>query len=131
MNIESLISRPAVHADERGKVYEIMHGISSASGGQIFITTAYPGRSKGHHFHRRKTEWFCVVSGRGEMKLREIETGDTATIPMTFDDPIIIKIVPGLAHALINTGTETLTAVVISSEIFNPDDADTYLETVD
>jgi len=65
------------------------------------------------------------------MKLREIETGDTATIPMTFDDPIIIKIVPGLAHALINTGTETLTAVVISSEIFNPDDADTYLETVD
>lgn len=123
---ESLVT-PRRYDDERGSVYELLRlaEIGGRPNGQMFVTTAKPGQSKGHHYHTRKTEWFCVVSGDGEMVIQDVETGERDAIPVTAEMPTVIKIEPGLAHALRNVGTGELVSLVYVDEVYNPSDADT------
>lgn len=125
-------------SDMRGWVYEILKFDSKENNiGQIFLTAAYPGKTKGNHYHTRKREWFCVVSGKGEMKLVNVKEcpADTAagnpkksstTVTLDAENPSIIEVQPYWAHSLTSVSSEPLLAVVIADEVFNPDDADTY-----
>jgi len=124
---EALV-RPPRFDDERGSVYELLRlaEIGGRANGQMFVTTAHPGQSKGHHYHTRKTEWFCVVGGVGEMVLEDMGTGERDTIRIGADAPVVVKIAPGLAHALRNTGTTSLVSLVYVDEVYNPLDADTH-----
>lgn len=124
---ESIVS-PRRYDDERGSVYELLRWPELCGGhdGQIFVTTANPGHSKGHHFHRRKTEWFCVVFGSGEMVLEDVETGERDEVPVSADVPLVLKIPSGLAHALRNSGTTPLVSLVYVDEVFDPLDSDTF-----
>ena len=42
--------------------------------GQMYVTTANPGQTKGKHYHTRKTEWFCVIKGKGLLTLVDLNT---------------------------------------------------------
>ena len=94
--------------------------------GQLFVTMAHPGQSKGHHYHTRKTEWFCVVSGSGEMIVQDVETGERDQVSVSADEPVILKIESGLAHALYNSGTTPLVSLVYVDEVYDPSDDDTH-----
>lgn len=127
------VFHPQVHRDPRGSVYELLKfpELEGAKAGQVFVTTALPSQSKGHHFHRRKVEWFAVVAGRGEMILKDAATGRTATVAMTEENPTVVKVTPGLAHVLRNTGAAPLVALVYASEVFNPADPDTFEDKIE
>ena len=120
--------RPKRFDDERGSVYEMLRlpDLAARHDGQLFVTTARSGQSKGHHYHSRKTEWFCVVAGSGEMVLEDVETGERDQIAVSADDPLVLKIEPGLAHALRNSGTTLLISIVYADETYDPLDEDTY-----
>ena len=117
-----------VHADHRGLLVEVFRApwAALASEGQVYLTTAAVGAVKGNHFHRRKTEWFCVLQGAAEICLSDPSTGASGRIPLDGRRPGVVRIPPMVAHAVRNTGTETLMLLAYISEAFDPRDPDTY-----
>lgn len=63
------IKRLEVHADERGRLMEILKRNEPffKKFGQVYLTTACPGVTKAWHYHRKQEDNFCVV--RGMMKI--------------------------------------------------------------
>jgi dTDP-4-dehydrorhamnose 3,5-epimerase-like enzyme len=116
-----------VHQDDRGWVMEILRSehVGTKPFGQIYVTTAHPGISKGNHYHERKTEWFCVLKGRGRLVLESIRTHNRREIPMEEGDFKTVRIPPGVAHGLLNTGDEMLYLLAYIDEAYDPEDPDT------
>lgn len=125
------------HSDARGWVFEILRlpEIGIRRLGQIFLTAAFPGQTKGNHYHKRKREWFCVVSGSGEMMMRRIgegteegedEEGETEVIRLEASTPAVLEVKPFWAHALKCVSKDPLLAVVYVEEVFDENDSDTY-----
>ena len=55
-----------VREDERGWLAEVLKSnfLPPNKFGQCLVTAANPGFVKGNHYHQRKNEWFCIVSGQ-------------------------------------------------------------------
>ncbi|MDI6740025.1 MAG: cupin domain-containing protein, partial [Candidatus Edwardsbacteria bacterium] len=115
--------------DHRGWLVEIIKNEDLLPGrkefGQFFLTTAHPGVSKGHHYHLRKNEWFCVIKGRGLLALESIDDVSRREIVMDGDEPSLIRIPLRTAHAIKNTGSEMLYLLCYTDEPFDPADPDT------
>lgn len=115
------------HEDKRGFLYEIIRRDNLPPGselGQIYVTVAFTGETKGSHFHERKTEWCCAVRGRGILEMRDPATGDNEMVFLDENAPVAVKIPPRVAHRFRNIGAEPLTLVVYASEPFDPNNAD-------
>ena len=113
--------------DARGWLAEILRAGQDipAQAGQLYVTAARPGITKGHHYHTRKTEWFCVVQGEGRLELEEMATGHRQAIEMSQARMVRVTIPPGVGHAITNTGTGLLLLLVYVNEVFDPQDPDT------
>jgi len=116
-----------VKEDERGKLIEIFKipGV-----GQVFYSTTKPGIIRGNHYHTRKKEFFCVIEGRGLIKLRNRETGEIKEIEVSGENPEIIEMPINWTHNIKNIGETEMKLLVWVNEIFNPEDPDTYFEEV-
>ena len=112
--------------DERGWLAEVLRReeLPSKEFGQIFITTSHPGAIKGNHYHTRKREWFCVVKGKGKLVLESSQGREE--IIMGEENPLVVEVPPGVAHALVNVGDEMMYALVYVDEPYEPEDADTF-----
>jgi dTDP-4-dehydrorhamnose 3,5-epimerase-like enzyme len=118
-----------VKKDDRGWLAEIMRSGPLTSGtrmSQLFVTVGNPGKTKGKHFHRRKTEWFSVVSGDAKLYLRDTRTGEEKVVPMGEKNMVTVTIPPHVAHAITSEGNMPFYLIVVASEDFNPADADTF-----
>lgn len=113
--------------DERGHLVEI---VRHAGEGQTFFSTTKPQGIRGNHYHTRKIERFCVVAGSADVKLRKLLTEDVLTFAVSGDNPVVIDMPTYYAHSLTNTGTGELSATFWVNERYNPEDPDTYPETV-
>lgn len=116
------------HEDLRGWVMEILrreHLEIKKPFGQIYITTANPGYVKGNHYHTRKTEWFFLLQGEGELLLEDPESREKKCLHLSQGIPQTIKVPPGVAHALHNTGTSPMLVVAYIDEPYDPEDPDT------
>lgn len=123
------VTKLDVKRDARGWLAEVFRpeyiGASEMKG-QFFVTTAKPGLTKGHHYHTRKTEWFCVIRGTGELHLEHMETGEKQTVVMGETNMVTVEISPRYYHYLENVGKEEMILLVYVSEPFNPADTDTF-----
>jgi UDP-2-acetamido-2,6-beta-L-arabino-hexul-4-ose reductase len=119
--------RPAVHRDERGKLVEILR---LAGGGQVFFSTTRPGIVRGNHFHTRKVEWFCVLAGEAAIRMRRLGDGSVREFRVTGRNPEFISIPPLYTHQIENVGVDELLTVFWCNEIYEPSDADTFVEQV-
>ena len=118
-----------VKKDERGWLAEIMRSGTLAGGirmSQLFVTVGNPGKTKGKHFHRRKTEWFSVVSGAAKLYLRDTRTGEEKVVPMGEKNMVTVTIPPHVAHAITSDEDRPFYLIVVASEEFDPADPDTY-----
>ena len=118
-----------VKKDERGWLAEIMRSGALAGGiriSQLFVTVGNPGKTKGKHFHRRKTEWFSVVSGEAKLYLRDTRTEEEKVVPMGEKNMVTVTIPPHVAHAITSDANAPFYLIVVASEDFNPDDPDTF-----
>jgi glycosyltransferase involved in cell wall biosynthesis len=111
--------------DSRGFLQKILTA-SQVGGkvpqGEVYVTAALPGESKGHHFHRRMGEWFAVVQGSGRLLLCDVSTGERREIEFGAQRPRSIYVPAGLAHAVENVGSELLVCVAWAEREHDPTD---------
>ena len=98
--------------------------------GQILVTAANPGQIKGNHYHKRKVEWFCVIEGDMEVHLLDVESKEKKVVEMGESNPRLLKINPGVSHAIKNSGDKPAVLLIYISESYDPEDADTFVEEV-
>lgn len=117
-----------VKKDDRGWFAEILRAdeIDNPKFGQMYVTTATPGQTKGKHYHNRKLEWFCVVKGNALLTLVDNKTGKKQEIEMGENNMVTVEIPTGVWHAISNTGDGDMFLIAHISEPYNPEDPDTY-----
>lgn len=122
-------SQPAdLRRDERGWLFEL---VRSERAGQIFVSSTKPGVTRGNHYHDTKIEKFCVIQGRGVIRMRPVLAPDSVVEYVVSDDPIrIVDIPPGWTHSIENTGTGDMLTIFWANEPFDPARPDTYFEDV-
>ena len=115
-----------VKKDERGWLIEVFKKSVIKKLGQVYLSVAKPGITRGGHYHGRKTEWFCVVSGRGELALMDMSTKEKRRISMDSGKPCLVRIGPRVAHKITNTGNDDLYLLAHIDEEFDESDPDTF-----
>lgn len=126
MNIT--IKKLNIKKDKRGWLAEIVRpeDVGNAGFGQILVTTASMGEIKGNHYHKRKTEWYCVIQGKAILTVIDNKTKKQKELLMRDDDMALVKIPPYYFHAIKNIGQKKMYLMVYVSEAFDPKDPDTY-----
>lgn len=111
------------HDDERGSFVEMLKTNNS---GQFSYFIAYPGVTRGGHYHHTKTEKFLVIQGRARFRFSNIKTGERHEIDVDGKVPEVVDTSPGWAHDITNIGSEPLIVMLWANEIFNPQNPDTF-----
>ena len=114
--------------DARGSFEELY---KSKKWGQISDNVAYPGITKGGHYHTYKKEIFYTVIGESEIKQRDIKTNEMVVDIVDGKHPHPVNIRVGYTHQIKNIGKENTHTIMWISEIYNPDTHDTYREDVE
>ena len=114
--------------DNRGSFEELY---KSKKWGQISDNVAYPGITKGGHYHTYKKEIFYTVIGKSESKQRDIKTNEMITDVVDGSHPNPINIRVGYTHQIKNIGDTNTHTIMWISEIYNPETHDTYREEVE
>ena len=114
--------------DSRGSFEELY---KSKKWGQISDNMAFPGITKGGHYHKYKKEIFYTVIGKSEIKQRNIDDNELIVDVVSGDNPNPINIRVGYTHQITNIGNINSHTVMWISEIYNPETHDTYKEQVE
>ena len=114
--------------DNRGSFEELY---KSKKWGQISDNVAYPGITKGGHYHTYKKEIFYTVVGDSEIKQRSIDNNDLIVDVVSGKDPHPVNIIPRYTHQIKNIGDVKTHTIMWISEIYNPETHDTYKEEVE
>lgn len=120
--------------DERGSFTEFLRTLDR---GQVSVNVSKPGITKGNHWHHTKWERFLVVSGEALIRLRRVGLDENGK-PYPVDEyrvsgaePVVVEMGPGMTHSITNLSeTEDLVTVMWASELFDPNDPDTFFEEV-
>lgn len=115
------------HADDRGVFVET---IKLGVGGQVSFSTTVPGITRGNHYHTRKIERFIVIKGKARIQLRRIGTEEVINFDLDGSEPGYVDMPIWYTHNIINIGDEELYTQFWINEWYNPEDGDTYFETV-
>ena len=113
--------------DERGSFEELY---KSKKWGQISDNVAYPGITKGGHYHTYKKEIFYVVVGECRIRQRNIHNNDMIDVVVSASSLKPVDIIPECTHEITNIGKINSHTLMWISEIYNPNTHDTYREEV-
>lgn len=114
--------------DDRGSFVET---VKLNSGGQVSFSTTKPGITRGNHFHTRKAERFAVIKGKAVIELRRIGTDKKLTFELDGDrNPSVVDMPIWFTHNIKNVGNDDVYTIFWISEHFDPNDTDTFFETV-
>lgn len=112
-----------MNTDERGSFTEFL---KSSEQGQVSINISKPGITKGNHWHHTKNEKFLVVSGRGVIRFRKIDSQEIIEYFVSGDKLEVVDIPVGYTHNIENLGSTDMVTVMWVNEIFDPNRPDTY-----
>ena len=116
-----------MNVDERGSFTEILR---TADRGQFSVNISKPGITKGNHWHHTKNEKFVVVSGKGLIQFRKIDSDEVIEYHVSGDKIEVVDIPTGYTHNIINEGDTELVTFMWCNECFDPEKPDTYFEEV-
>lgn len=111
------------HVDDRGSFTEFL---KSEDRGQVSINISKPGIVKGNHWHHTKNEKFLVVSGRGVIRFRKLNTDQIIEYFVSEDKLEVVDIPVGYTHNIENLGDTNMVTVMWVNEIFDKENPDTY-----
>ena len=111
------------YTDDRGVFAEFLKTTDS---GQISYFTAYPGVTRGGHYHHTKTEKFLVIKGNARFKFRHMQTGEAYEILTSGDNAKVVETIPGWTHDITNIGEVEMVVLLWANEIFDRSKPDTY-----
>lgn len=112
-----------MNVDERGSFTEILR---TSDRGQFSVNISKPGITKGEHWHHTKNEKFVVVSGKGLIQFRKIDSDEIINYHVSGDKIEVVDIPTGYTHNIINEGDTDLVTFMWCNECFNPEKPDTY-----
>ena len=81
---------------------------------------------RGGHFHKNKKEVYLIQKGEAEVILRNTE-GKTETLILSEKEPVALEILPYIHHT-VSRMSEGAILLVLQSETWNAENADTYSE---
>lgn len=115
------------YGDSRGVFVEML---KTQDSGQFSFFTAYPGMTRGGHYHHSKTEKFLVIKGSARFRFRHTLTNELHEIVTSGDKPEIVETIPGWSHDITNVGDDEMIVMLWANEIFDRDHPDTYADPV-
>ena len=117
-----------MNCDDRGSFTELL---KTEKCGQFSVNISRPGITKGQHWHNTKWELFIVVSGKGLIQQRKIDTDEVLNFCVDGEHIQAVHMLPGYTHNIINLSeTENLVTLMWANECFDPDHPDTFFELV-
>jgi|SRR5450830_1246841 len=124
----SEFSYPLVtHADPRGRFVEML---KTKDSGQFSFFTAFPGITRGGHYHHSKNEKFLVIQGKARFGFRHIVTGEYFEKLTDGSYPEVVETVPGWSHDITNIGDVEMIVMLWANEIFDRQAPDTVSHKV-
>lgn len=118
-----------MNVDDRGSFTEI---IRTSDRGQFSVNISKPHITKGNHWHHTKNEKFVVVSGQGVIRFRDMKEKNAPVIEyfVSGDKIEVIDIPTGYTHNIENVGDCDMVTFMWCNECFDPQNPDTFFETV-
>lgn len=112
------------HTDNRGAFVEFLR---TPERGQVSVNISRPGIARGDHWHNTKNEKFLVVSGKGVVRFRALNSEHIIEYHVDGSDPRVVDVPPGYTHSIENTGNVDMVTVIWANECFDPNNFDTYM----
>lgn len=110
------------HRDERGVAYEPIDAASLPAQRNAHVVITRPGHVRGNHLHRETTE---ILTVRGPALVRYREQGTDRDVAIERDVVMTFRFPPGVAHAVLNTGSEPGVIVAFQDRHHEPRNPDT------
>lgn len=115
------------HADPRGVFVEML---KTQDSGQFSYFTAYPGITRGGHYHHTKTEKFLVIKGEALFRFRHLLTDELVELRTSGSMPQVVDTIPGWSHDITNVGSEEMIVMLWANENFDRKKPDTVASKV-
>ena len=113
-----------MNIDDRGSFTELL---KTKNCGQFSVNISKPGITKGQHWHNTKWEFFIVVSGKGLIEQRKIDSDEVLRLYVSGEKIEAVHMLPGYTHNIINlSDTEDLVTLMWANEQFDPKNPDTF-----
>lgn len=112
-----------MNVDARGSFTEILR---TPNYGQFSVNISKPGITKGQHWHHTKNEKFLVVSGKGVIRFRKIDSDEVLEYFVSGEKLEVVDIPVGYTHNIENLGDTDMVTFMWCNECFNPEKPDTY-----
>lgn len=112
-----------MNIDNRGSFTELF---KTEERGQVSVNISKPGIVKGNHWHHTKNEKFVVVSGKGIIRFRKINSDEVIEYKVSGEKIEVVDIPCGYTHNIENVGNTDMVTIMWANEIFNPEKPDTY-----
>jgi dTDP-4-dehydrorhamnose 3,5-epimerase len=128
-----IVKQLKVIPDERGWLMEMLRADDPffQQFGQVYVSVAYPGVVKGWHYHKVQWDHFVIVKGMMKVVLYDIRDGSPTKgvlreYFMGEQNPILLRIPPGVLHGMKAIGTEPGMLVNCPSHPYDPKNPDEY-----
>lgn len=112
-----------MNEDNRGSFTEI---IRTFDRGQFSVNISKPGIIKGNHWHNTKNEKFLVVSGKGVIRFRKIDSDEIIEYFVSDKKLEVVDIPVGYTHNIENLGQADMVTFMWCNECFDPKHPDTF-----
>lgn len=112
-----------MNVDKRGSFTEF---IKTPDRGQVSVNVSKPGITKGNHWHHTKNEKFLVVSGKGVIRFRKLDSEEVIEYFVSGEKMEVVDIPIGYTHNIENLGKTNMVTVMWVNELFDPEKPDTY-----
>ena len=121
------------HADERGYLMEMLREDDAVFErfGQSYVALNYPGVVRAWHYHREQTDHFVAVKGMVKVALYDAREGsathgEVQEFFLGDNNPMLLKIPPGVFHGYKTIGTEPSLLVNFPTHAYNRAQPDEY-----
>jgi dTDP-4-dehydrorhamnose 3,5-epimerase len=121
------------HADERGYLMEMLREDDEVflHFGQSYVALNYPGCIRAWHYHKEQTDYFVVIKGMVKVALYDDREGsptrgEVAEFFMGEQNPLLLRIPPGVLHGYKTIGVEPSLLVNFPTRTYDPAAPDEY-----
>ena len=122
-----IIQSVKTHRDSRGALFEPLTDAELLAQKNVHVALTEPNETRGNHVHRTAVEITTVV---GPCQVRLKEQGRIKDIDVAAGEVVRLTIPPGVVHAFRNTGTAAMMLVSFSTNLHDPQGADTQREQI-
>ena len=116
------------YGDERGFLTKIFNylDLKDKSIYDIYVTYTKGRQSRADHYHKKTTEWFCLLKGRIMLKLTDLKTKEEIEIELSDKKITVVEIPPWINHSVISHTNDEAILLAFGNQPYTKEDPDTY-----